>query len=40
LAVILPVIGHAVWRGYLKAIDASGFPHHESGVTATPEVRT
>lgn len=40
LAVILPVIGHAAWHGYLDAIDASGFPHHESGVTATPEVRS
>jgi uncharacterized membrane protein len=37
LAVILPVIGHAAWHGYLEAIDASGFPRHESGVTATPE---
>ena len=40
LAVILPVIGHAAWHGYLDAIDASGFPRHESGVTATPEVRS
>jgi uncharacterized membrane protein len=36
LAVILPVIGHAAWHGYLEAIDASGFPRHESGATATP----
>jgi uncharacterized membrane protein len=36
LAVILPVIGHAAWHGYLEAIDASGFPRHESGVTASP----
>ncbi len=36
LAVILPVIGHAVWHGYLETIDASGFPRHDSGVTATP----
>jgi uncharacterized membrane protein len=34
LAVILPVIGHASWHGYLEAIDASGFPRHETGVTA------
>ncbi len=34
LAVILPVIGHASWHGYLETIDASGFPQHESGVTA------
>jgi uncharacterized membrane protein len=36
LAVILPVIGHAAWHGYLETIDASGFPRHESGITATP----
>lgn len=36
LAVILPVIGHAAWHGYLEAIDASGFPRHGQGVTATP----
>jgi uncharacterized membrane protein len=36
LAVILPVIGHAVWHGYLETIDASGFPRHEVGITATP----
>ena len=35
LAVLLPVIGHAAWHGYLDAIDASGFPRHASGVTAT-----
>ena len=37
LAVVLPVIGHAAWHGYLDAIDASAFPRHESGVTATPD---
>jgi uncharacterized membrane protein len=36
LAVILPVIGHAVWHGYLETIDAHEFPRHESGITATP----
>jgi uncharacterized membrane protein len=36
LALILPIIGHAAWHGYLEAIDASGFPRHEQGVTATP----
>ena len=36
LIVILPVIGHAVWHAYLETIDASGFPRHESGITATP----
>ena len=36
LAVILPIIGHAAWHGYLETIDASGFPRHDSGVTAEP----
>jgi uncharacterized membrane protein len=36
LAVILPIIGHAVWHGYLETIDASAFPRHEVGITATP----
>jgi uncharacterized membrane protein len=36
LIVILPVIGHAAWHGYLETIDASGFPRHEDGITATP----
>ncbi len=36
LAVILPVIGHAAWHGYLQTIDASAFPRHEVGVTAAP----
>jgi uncharacterized membrane protein len=40
LAIILPVIGHAAWHGYLDAIDARGFPLHESGATAGPEVRS
>lgn len=34
LAVILPVIGHAAWHGYLETIDAEAFPRHEKGVTA------
>jgi len=36
LAVILPVIGHAVWHGYEETIDASAFPRHTAGITATP----
>ncbi len=36
LAFILPVIGHAAWHGYLETIDASAFPRHETGITATP----
>ncbi len=34
LVVILPVIGHAAWHGYLETIDASDFPRHNVGVTA------
>jgi uncharacterized membrane protein len=33
---ILPVIGYAVWHGYLETIDASEFPRHTVGITATP----
>ncbi len=36
LAIILPVIGHAVWHGYLDTIDASAYPRHDVGITATP----
>jgi uncharacterized membrane protein len=36
LAVMLPVIGHAVWHGYLETIDASEFPRHDIGITASP----
>ncbi|MEO0952491.1 MAG: DUF2189 domain-containing protein [Pseudomonadota bacterium] len=36
LIVILPVIGHAAWHGYLETIDASAFPRHETGITAVP----
>ena len=36
LAIILPIIGHAVWHGYLETIDASEFPRHEVGITSTP----
>ncbi|MEO0996104.1 MAG: DUF2189 domain-containing protein, partial [Pseudomonadota bacterium] len=36
LAVILPVIGHAAWHGYLETVDASAFPRHDVGVTAAP----
>ena len=39
LAVILPVIGHAVWHGYLDTIDASAYPRHEVGITATARLR-
>jgi uncharacterized membrane protein len=40
LILILPIIGHAVWHGYLETIDASEFPRHEAGITATPRSGT
>jgi uncharacterized membrane protein len=40
LAVLLPVIGHAVWHGYLETIDASAFPRHDIGITASPRTPT
>lgn len=36
LIFILPLIGFAAWHGYLDTIDASAFPRHEVGITATP----
>jgi len=33
--ITLPLIAHATWHGYLETIDASGFPRHREGVTAT-----
>jgi len=39
LIVILPVIGYGAWHGYLEAIDASAFPRHSVGITATPRNR-
>jgi uncharacterized membrane protein len=36
LIVIIPVIGYATWHGYEETIDASAFPRHHDGVTATP----
>lgn len=38
LAVILPVIGHAVWHSYLDTIDASAYPRHDVGITATHRI--
>ena len=35
LVVIIPVIGYAAWHGYLETIDASDFPRHTVGITAT-----
>jgi uncharacterized membrane protein len=36
LIIIVPVIGYAAWHGYLETIDASAFPRHSEGITATP----
>ncbi|MBT8441941.1 MAG: DUF2189 domain-containing protein [Gammaproteobacteria bacterium] len=36
LIFVLPLIGFAAWHGYLDTIDASAFPRHEVGITATP----
>jgi uncharacterized membrane protein len=36
LVVFIPAIGHAVWHGYLETIDASAYPRHAHGITATP----
>ena len=36
LIVVIPLIGYAVWHGYLETIDADEFPRHASGVTAEP----
>ncbi len=36
LVVIVPVIGYAVWHGYLETIDADAFPRHEVGITSIP----
>lgn len=35
LVVILPVIGYGAWHGYLETIDATDFPRHAAGITAT-----
>jgi uncharacterized membrane protein len=36
LIIIVPVIGYAVWHGYLETIDADAFPRHEVGITSIP----
>lgn len=36
LIIIVPLIGYAAWHGYLETIDASMFPRHSVGITATP----
>jgi len=36
LIVILPLIGHATWHGYLDTIDPSAFPRHDVGITSVP----
>jgi uncharacterized membrane protein len=40
LIVILPLIGHATWHGYLETIDASAFPRHSAGITAVPRKKS
>lgn len=35
LVIVLPLIAHASWHGYLETIDASHFPRHTEGVTST-----
>jgi uncharacterized membrane protein len=34
-----PLIGLATWHAYLDTIDASAFPRHAEGVTATPRIQ-
>ncbi|MDJ0911669.1 MAG: DUF2189 domain-containing protein [Woeseiaceae bacterium] len=36
LIIVVPVIGYAVWHGYLDTIDADAFPRHEVGITSVP----
>ena len=36
LIVIIPIIGYAVWHGYLETINADAFPRHAEGITASP----
>ena len=40
LVVIIPIIGYATWHGYEETIDASAFPRHHEGITATPRPRS
>lgn len=35
LVLFLPAVGHAVWHGYRETIDASQFPRHKMGITAS-----
>ncbi len=36
LLLVIPLLGHATWHGYLETIDVSAFPRHTHGVTARP----
>lgn len=36
LVIVIPVLGYAVWHGYLETIDATAFPRHEIGITSAP----
>jgi uncharacterized membrane protein len=40
LVVMIPVIGYATWHAYEETIDASAFPRHSEGITATPRAQS
>ena len=40
LIVMIPVIGYATWHAYEETIDASEFPRHSEGITATPRQKS
>ena len=40
LVVMIPIIGYATWHAYEETIDASAFPRHSEGITATPRAQS
>ncbi len=40
LIVMIPIIGFATWHAYEETIDASAFPRHSEGITATPRTKS
>ncbi len=36
LLLVVPLLGHATWHGYLETIDVSAFPRHAQGVASRP----
>jgi uncharacterized membrane protein len=40
LIVMIPIIGYATWHAYEETIDASAFPRHSEGITATPRAKS